>query len=366
VAASPAETAPTTGWESATPQTAGRFTGVGYYFARQIHADLGVPVGILNASVGSTPVESWMDDASLAGDPAFAVVDERWRQALAEFPQKQIVYEAKLSAWSQAETAARAEPHFDRAAWVKKNPKPDTPPGPGHRWTPRGLYNGMVQPLVPYAVRGVLWYQGERNAADDHVDEYRALFAAMIRGWRAQFGRDDLPFFWVNLPNLIQGEPTGRRWAFLREAQTQVLALPHTGQAVTIDIGDPHNIHPANKQDVAARLVLLARNRVYGMTCPDTGPRFLRAESAPGVMRVFFMEAQGLQVRGGRVQALELAGTDRVFHPAEGRIENGTLRVASPAVPSPVAVRYAWTNAPEANLYNEAGLPAVPFRSDSW
>jgi sialate O-acetylesterase len=311
-------------------------------------------------------VESWLSPAALAADPAFVIVGERWAQVLAEYPAKRAEIDEALARWSQGEATARLDSPESRAAWVKKNPKPLVPPGPAHRWTPSGLFNGMVHPLIPYALRGVLWYQGERNAADDHVDEYHALFRAMITDWRRQFAQGDVPFFWVNLPNLEQSEPTGRRWAFLREAQTQTLELPNTAQAVTIDIGDPKNIHPANKQDVAARLVLLARNRVYGLTCTDIGPVFACATAEGSAMRVRFTDASGLYARGKAPQALELAGTDRVFHPAEGRIEDETLIVSCADVPGPVAVRYAWTNAPEANLYNAAGLPAVPFRSDAW
>lgn len=367
VAAEPVDAAAVSGWESATPRTVGRFTGLGYYFARQIHSDLGgVPVGIINASLGSTPIEAWMDASSLAGDPAFDVVYRRWEKVLADFPEKQAEYLARLTEWNKADAIARGESAETYRGWQRSNPRPAGPPGPGHRWTPEGLFNGMINPLVPYAVRGVLWYQGERNAADDRVGEYHALFKAMIDGWRARFGRDDLPFFWVNLPNLIQTEPTGRRWAFLREAQTRTLVVPHTAQAVTIDIGDPRNIHPANKQGVAARLALLARNRVYALSCEDTGPTFLDARIEGRALRVRFSHASGLHARGDDVRALELAGVDGEFHPAEARLEGDEMLVYSATVSSPVAVRYAFTNAPHANLYNGAGLPAVPFRSDQW
>jgi sialate O-acetylesterase len=163
------------------------------------------------------------------------------------------------------------------------------------------------------------------------------------------------------------GGERGRSYAFLREAQTKTLALPDTGQALAIDIGEAKDIHPRNKQEVGRRLALLARNRVYGSVVDDTGPTFASATRGGSGMRVRFTHAgSGLVAHLKPPQALELAGADRVFHPAEGRIERETLFVTSAAVRDPVAVRYAWTNSPEANLYNGAGLPAVPFRSDAW
>jgi sialate O-acetylesterase len=212
----------------------------------------------------------------------------------------------------------------------------------------------------------VLWYQGESNA--DRPQEYRALFAAMITAWRAHFGQGNLPFFWVNLADFKRpADPTGRSWAFLREAQTQTLALPQTGQAVAIDLGDPNDIHPANKQEVGRRLALLAKNRIYGLTTADSGPTFVAATREGSALRVTFTHASdGLVAHDRPVQSLELAGADRVFRPATAQIVRDTLLVSAPDVREPVAVRYAWSNAPDANLFNGSGLPALPFRSDNW
>jgi sialate O-acetylesterase len=371
VAEQPADRVQTTGWQGTTPDTVGAFTAVGYYFARDIHRRLGVPVGIVNSSWGGTPVESWMSPLSLAGNPAFAVVAERWQQTLVGYPAARAAHEERLAAWTKAEAAAKAQPAI-HAAWLAKNPRPRPPRGPGDAWTPAGLFNGMIHPLLPYAIRGVLWYQGESNAP--RASEYHALFSTMITTWRAHFGQGDLPFYWVNLANFrVPGDATHMTYAFLREAQTKTLALPNTGQALAIDIGDPDDIHPLNKQDVGRRLALLARNRVYGIIGDDTGPTFtgVLRETLPGgrgeALRVRFTHAQsGLIAREKPVQSVEIAGADRVFHRATATIERDTLLVSSPAVKAPVAVRYAWRNAPEANLYNGAGLPAVPFRSDDW
>jgi sialate O-acetylesterase len=380
VAEAPADTARTSSWEPATPRTVGGFTAVGYFFARDLFQKLGVPIGIVHASWGGTPVEAWMSPAALASRPEFNSVRERWAQSVAAYPANRAAYEQALAAWTKAEATAGAEvapaakakaakakssPEQTRAAWLKQNPRPRAPRGPGDPWTPSGLFNGMINPLLPYALRGALWYQGESNAERAH--EYHALFTATIAAWRAHFGQGDFPFYWVNLANYTVGsDASGASWAALREAQTKTLALPHTGQAIAIDLGDPKDIHPANKQDVGRRLALLAKTRIQGLVGDDTGPTFSSATREGGALRVRFTHATGLIARDKPVQSLELAGADRRFFPATARIERDTLIVSAPQVQEPVAVRYAWKNAPEANLYNSAGLPAVPFRSDSW
>lgn len=365
VAGSPAGTVNAGGWQPATPQTVGAFTAVGYFFARDILQKLQVPIGLINCSWGGTPIESWMSPAAIASDPAFGVLHERWQQTLAAYPQAKSVHDQRVAEWSKAEAAAKQNEALHKA-WRQQNPPPRPPRGPGDPWTPAGLFNGMINPLLPYALGGVLWYQGESNT--DRAAEYRRLFAAMITAWRGHFAQGDFPFFWVNLANFrAPSDPTAMRYAFLREAQTQVLALPNTGQALAIDIGNPDDIHPLNKQEVGRRLALLAKNRVYGFSVDDTGPTFERAVAEGAALRVHFSNAEGgLIAREKPVQSLELAGPDRAFRPALGRIERDTLVVTSPDVRQPVAVRYAWRNAPEANLYNGAGLPAVPFRSDDW
>jgi sialate O-acetylesterase len=225
------------------------------------------------------------------------------------------------------------------------------------------LFNGMIHPLAPYGLKGVLWYQGENNANDRRADQYPAVFTAMVQSWRALFRQPELPFLWVQLPNY----KTDKDWAQLREAQEDALAVPHTGQVVTIDIGDPKDIHPHNKIEVAHRLARLALGKVYGRAVVCAGPRFVSAKRDGDGLRVTFAEAEGgLVARGGAVNDLELAGADHVFHPAQGRIDGQTLLVTSPQVAEPKAVRYAWSNNPSANLYNRAGLPAGPFRSERW
>jgi sialate O-acetylesterase len=378
VAEAPVDYVKTGGWQLTTPQTVGGFTAVGYFFARDIFQKLNIPVGLVHASWGGTPVESWLSPAAFARDPSLGISLERWRQNLAAYPAARAAYDTALAAWTKAEAAARTDattagakkkPKNDGQklylAWLAKNPRPRPPRGPGDPWTPTGLFNGMINPLLPYALRGALWYQGESNA--ERAAEYHARFAALITAWRAHFGQGDFPFYWVNLANYkVSADPTGQTYAFLREAQTQTLSLPHTGQALAIDLGDPADIHPVNKQDVGRRLALLARSRIYGATIDDTGPTLASATREGAALRVRFTHAHGLISHDKPAQSLEVAGADRKFFPAQAKLEQDTLLVAAPEVKEPVAVRYAWRNAPDANLFNGAGLPAVPFRSDTW
>lgn len=362
----PATTVTTTGWQPVAPQTTGSFSAVAYYFARDVHQKLGVPIGLVNSSWGGTPVEAWMSPAAVGSNPVFAVVRTRWEQTLKDYPALQSTFETAQVAWTDGEAVARSKGKSAHDAFLKSTPRPRPPPGPGHPWAPTSLYNGMVNPLVPYALRGVLWYQGENNV--DRPAEYHALFSAMITAWRSHFGQEELPFFWVNLASFrYPNDRTGQLCAWLREAQTKTLSLPHTGQAVAIDIGNPNDIHPTNKPEVGRRLALLARHRVYGFTGDDSGPTFLSATREGNGMRVRFAHVSGGLIAYHKpVQSQQLAGADRVFHTAEALLDRDTLFVSSRLVPEPVAVRYAWSNAPEANLYNGAGLPAVPFRSDDW
>jgi len=318
-AAAPMESAPGE-WSACTPATVGRFTAAGYFFARELFARLGTPVGIINCTWGGTPIEAWMSPASLAAFPGFS------------------------------------NGHPAAGAGTKG----------GDPWAPGSLFNGMIQPLLPYALRGAVWYQGESNVG--RASLYATQFPALITSWRSHFGGGDFPFLWVQLANFSppakgQGDP----WASLREAQSRVLSLPSTGQAVAIEIGEPGSMYPRNKREVGRRLALIAKAMVYSIPVEHSGPVFSRAAPEGPAIRVQFQFAgEGLTASGKPLQSFEVAGPDRVFHPAQAAIRGDTVIVRSPAVAQPVAVRYAWRNAPEANLYNGAGLPAAPFRSDDW
>lgn len=344
-------------WQVASPATTAEFTAVGYYFAVDLYRVLNVPVGIINSSWGGTRVEAWIDSATLKANPAFESVGRDWTKTLEAYPAAKAKQVADLAAWKIEADAAKAagQPFTKRA--------PADPWGAGHPATPSGLNNGMITPLAPYALRGAIWYQGESNAGK--AAQYNALFSAMITGWRTQFGQGDFPFYWVQLANYQS--PTDTNWAFLREAQTQTLALPNTGQAVTVDIGDVSDIHPRNKRDVGRRLARVALARTYGQKIVASGPVFAKAERDGTSFRVSFTEINGgLLAPLNALVGFELAGEDKVFKPATAKIEKDTVVVTCAEVSAPVAVRYAWRNAPLAGLFNKEGLPAVPFRSDAW
>jgi sialate O-acetylesterase len=361
VAMAPELSVKTSGWLQASPGTVGQFTAVGYFFARDIHLAVGVPIGIVDSPWGGTPIESWMSDAARKSTSVAAALDARWKKDLSEWPPERVArYPADMAAWEKAQDDAKKNHTRSNLPWPQPPASNDSPALPG------GLFNAMIAPLQPAAIRGILWYQGEANAG--RPGEYAELFAAMIRSWREGFGQGDLPFYFVQLANFgDENERVNREWARLREAQAKVLELPATGMAVTVDIGDAHNIHPRNKQEVGRRLALIAKVKVYCVAPAVSGPVFAGAMREGKALRVRFTSCgTELVAHGGAVRSLEVAGEDKVFFPAKGTLETDTLLASSPDVSQPVAVRYAWTNAPDANLYGDTGLPAIPFRSDDW
>ena len=228
------------------------------------------------------------------------------------------------------------------------------------------LYDGMIAPIAPYALRGALWYQGESNTAQ--ADAYKTLFPLLISSWREAWN-DSFPFLWVQLANYQkpQSQPEDSDWARLREAQLQTLSVPGTAMALAIDLGEADNIHPGRKREVAERLALAALQTAYGRAIESSGPLFQKITTENGALRLHFSHAKGLKVRGDALGGFAIAGEDRVWKWAPARIEGENVVVMSPDVPAPVAVRYAWaTNPDTANLYNGADLPASPFRTDSW
>ena len=229
-------------------------------------------------------------------------------------------------------------------------------------WAPAALYNGMVAPAIPYGIKGAIWYQGESNAGAARAGLYDKLFGAMITDWRRHWGQGDFPFFFVQLANYKAG-PTDL-WPTLRDAQRRTLSLANTGMAVTIDVGDPGNIHPADKQSVGERLALAARAIAYNEKLEFSGPLFRQAGPSGHDLRVWFDHAEGLTAKGAALEGFEIAGSDRKYRPANAKLDGTSVVLNCPDVPEPKFVRYAWKDVPTANLYNSADLPASPFSSE--
>jgi len=342
-------------WEVCAPATVGHFTAVGYYFARELHKQLSTPVGIVHTSWGGTPAEAWTS-----------------AQGIKDFPNYQAVLD-KLS-------ATRDDPH---ATPINSN-------------TPTVLFNAMVSPLIPYRIAGVIWYQGENNAG--HAYEYRTLFPALIADWRGHWnhaapGSGKFAFYFVQLANYmdINPQPGEAYWAELREAQTMTLAVPDTGMAVAIDIGEAADIHPRNKQEVGRRLAWNALARHYGRGAIEyAGPVYEKMTVQGAKVRLKFTHATGglvaktlpatYQPRSSEpatkplprfspdstLQGFAVCGADHKFVWAKAEIVGDSVVVSSPQIPAPVAVRYGWAENPICNLYNGAGLPAGPFRTDDF
>lgn len=363
LAEQPRESFSATGWRAARPPEVGRFSAVGYFFAREMQRRFQVPIGIVNCTWSGTPIEPWMSAAALASDARFAVIGERWRADLAAYPARRAAFEKVLAEWRRDEAVSIAGGDAAHAAFLDAHRAPRPPTGaPDHPYpsNPSAIFNGMVFPLRRLSFAGMLWYQGEANAV--RAGEYAALFQAHIRDWRRVFSRPDLPFYWAQIASF----EVDTDWARLREAQSKALALPHTGQAITFDLGDPQNIHPTNKQEVGRRLALIASAQLYGGAEEFSGPIVRTATRAGSGYRIVFDHAQGLTVRDGGVHSLEIAGADRVFHSADARVDGDALEVSAQAVREPMALRYAWRSAPTAEIFNGAGLPAGPFRTDDW
>ena len=348
-------------WVECSPQTVGDFSAVAYYFGRELHKELNVPVGLIHTSWGGTPAESWASPAMIEENAVFEPVVARYKEALANYPKAKKAYDEKMEQWkTDAEKA--------KAAGTKAPSKPSEPLGPGSSWTPAGLYNAMIAPLVSYSICGAIWYQGESNAGRAY--QYRELFPAMIKSWWKAWPQGGFPFLYVQLANYMQtkDEPGGSARAELREAQRMTLDLPDTGMAVIIDIGEADNIHPKNKQDVGKRLALWALVKTYDKTVVYSGPIYKSMQRKDKEIVLHFDHiGGGLAAKdGGPLKGFAVAGQDQRFVWADARIEADTVVVGSDKVTEPIAVRYAWADNPVCNLYNKAGLPASPFRTDTW
>jgi sialate O-acetylesterase len=348
-------------WVPSTYKAAGGFSGTGTYFGRALCRDLGVPIGLIHSAWGGTPAQSWTSRGALEQLPFMAENLLNADDALQHYtPEKaQADFEQKLAEWQRKTDAGEAACRKP-TLW-----NPYTSP-----WQPASLYNGMIAPLVPFAMRGVIWYQGESNAGWHWV--YRDLFSAMIRDWREKWGKGDFPFLYVQLANFmkVQTEPVedaSSTWPYLREAQSQTLAVPNTAMVVTTDVGEADDIHPRDKKTVGERLALAARAKAYDEDIVYSSPVFRTLEiRGKDAVLCFDHVGGGLVARGTALEGFAIAGEDQVWHWADAWIDGDEVVVRSPEVKKPVAVRYNWANNPIGNLYNAEGLPASLFRTDSW
>ncbi|MEK6477577.1 sialate O-acetylesterase [Catalinimonas sp. 4WD22] len=481
-------------WSQTSSETIGSFSAVAYFFGREIHQELDVPIGLINSSWGGTPAEAWTSEEAVSDMQAFEEELQKIEQQLQTNPansdvekrkeRDRILSEANAQAqqenfspeldteewstmqlptsWEEADTALAT---YDGFVWFQKtidiperyagkamtlhlgriddaditwfnDQKVGQTYGYGNIRTyevpasavktgentitvrvqdnagnggllgpvsemymelsgeqtgisldglwkynateslpevdmfpsePAILYNAMINPLIPYPLKGAIWYQGESNAY--RAKQYQTLFPLMIEDWRNQWNIGKFPFLFVQLANFITGGPGDESWAELREAQLMALDLDNTGMAVTIDIGDSTDIHPRNKQDVGKRLALAALKVAYGQENAWSGPMYesMRVEGDSAIL-TFSEVADGLMVvPGEKLKGFTIAGADQQFYPANAKIISKTeVSVKSPQVAEPEAVRYGWANNPKTNLYNEAFLPASPFRTDEW
>lgn len=347
-------------WQLCSPDTVGGFSATLYFFGREIHREVGVPVGLVNTSVGGTPIESWVAAEVQSSDPETKANYDKRLETYRQFDPAEApaLHEKQLAIWKAASEKAKAK----GTPFVVPAPKD---PLKMHQLKggPAGLYNGKVVNLAPFALRGMLWYQGEGNAGNPGL--YHRQLTQLVTSWRTLWG-EELPFAWVQLPNYTA---PGEGWPRVRESMLKTLTLPQTGMAITIDLGDAKDIHPKNKQDVGKRLSYWALGTVYGKDVPAiSGPLPAGSKIEGNTITVSFQHTNGglKSMTGGPLTGFQIAAADRQLKPAEAKIVGETVVVSSPEVPQPVAVRYAWKDWPEYSLANGAGLPASPFRTDDW
>jgi len=316
-------------WQECSPKTVTTFSALGYFYGRDLQKALNVPIGLIHSSVGATRAQAWTSRPVLEGNPQFKEVFTQYDR--------------------------------EKAAYDKSATKPPVLPIP-----PASLYNGMIAPLVPYGIRGAIWYQGEGNVGSPWT--HRTLFPALIKNWRDVWG-SEFPFLYVQLAGHLprKDQPVESYWAMLRESQRLALSVPKTAMATAVDIGDAEDIHPKNKQEVGRRLALAAQAVVYGKDLVYSGPLYDTMKVEGGRMRLAFKHVGGgLVAKSDPLAGFAIAGADRKFVWAKAKIEGASVVVWSEQVPTPTVVQYAWADNPECTLYNNEGLPAVPFQTEKF
>jgi sialate O-acetylesterase len=351
-------------WRACSPESVKEFSAAGYYFGVELERELSVPVGLINSSYGGSQAEAWTPVGYLLASPDLKPTVDRTKIWDEERPRVKAEYEEALKKW-------RAEADKARSAGARPQPSPAVPDALREYRVAASIYDGMIAPLIPFAIRGAVWYQGESNEA--RAQQYGILLPVMIKAWRERWGEGNFPFGIVQLPNYRdpKPEPADEAWSFIREAQRQTaVTMRNVGLIVTIDIGEAHDIHPKNKLDVGKRMALWALADAYGRKITKSGPMFREAKISGGTIFLKFDESgAGLKIRDGdKLDEFAVAGADQKWHWANAKIVGkDTIEVSSEAVPRPIAVRYAFNNNPRhPNLTNETSLPAAPFRTDNW
>ena len=379
------------------------FSAVAYYFGSEIQERTKLPVGLIQCAYGGLRIQSFISLDALKANPDFAKYAAQHEKAKAAapaaeaaFPALKVEFDAKMKAWNEQHGAAFKQIMAD---WTKASaaataarapvsprptpsvPMPVAPPdGKPQATTPTHIFNSMINPIIPFGIKGVIWYQGETNRFDPSPSDYDKLFATLITDWRTRWGRGDFPFLFVQLANFMAPttqpvEESGL--AMIRDLQQRTLKVPNTAMAVAVDIGEANDIHPRNKADVGHRLALAARKLVYGEDIEHSGPLYDAMSVEADKIRIRFQHAKGLKIAANpklfpddtstapaELQAFAICGADKKWVAAKAVIDGETVVVSSNEVKAPVAVRYGWANNPPCFLYNAADLPAAPFRTD--
>ena len=335
-------------WKVCNPENVPQFSAVGYFFARQIHQTTGVPIGMVNNAWGGSACEAWVNPELLKSDGRFNKMMDNWSANAARFK-------------TLSDKKDRSKEEEDQLKNLGNQMR-------GNQ-RPANIYNGVLKSHLGYGIKGAIWYQGESNASRAY--QYRELFPLMIKNWRERWGQGDFPFYYVQLADFKNENPTPGEsdWAELREAQTMTMdRLPNVGEAVIIDLGEGKDIHPRNKLGVGMRLAAWALANQYGLEVPHRSPRYREMKIEGDKAILSFAHVEGW--RPFDVPAplgFTIAGEDKVFHSAAAKIlPDGRIEVSSPSVPKPLAVRYAWADNPVVNLYSNQDFPLTPFRTDDW
>jgi sialate O-acetylesterase len=340
-------------WIVCTPQTANDFSAIGYFFAQTLQADIKVPIGMIFNAVGGTAIDLWISPTALASIPAGEQLIQRTEQDILNSAEK--VAEFKLN---KPELLKKYDIDVAAAkAAGLPGPRPPSAPRDLSDKHPSCLFNGMVAPLIPYAIKGAIWYQGESDSGRGKL--YRELFPLMIHDWRSRWQQGDFPFCFVQLATYRGNDP------MVREAQfISLTRAPNTAMVVTTDLGEADNIHPIHKREVGERLALAARALAYEEKIESSGPLLQSSEIKNGKVILHFSHAKGLTAKGTVLTGFVIAGADKKFVSADAVIVDETVIVSCPTVSAPIATRYNWAGVAEGNLYNSTDLPASPFRTD--